>query len=47
MTVAFLSKTELLQDDEENKMKWEKIEDNDEDWTKWDWVWTHFIVMKH
>ncbi len=47
MTVVLLSKIELLQDDEENKMRWERIKDEDEDWTKQDWMWMHFIVMKH
>ncbi len=32
MTVTFLSKTELLQDNEKNKIKWERIKD--EDWNK-------------
>ncbi len=32
MTVTSLSKIELLQNNEENKIKWERIED--EDWNK-------------
>ncbi len=43
MTVTFLLKTKLLQDDEKNKMRWElKLNDDEIKYSK-----MHFIMMKH